>query len=225
MFAQAIELDPDYAPAHAGLAWALVHDANHGWSADPQDSLELALEHARRAVLFDHGLAKAHMVLGDVYCWMKQHKQAVTEGRKAVALDPSYAEGHMALAYFLVTSGQAEKAVEEAQIALRFNPVYAHQIYYSVLGQSHYLTKQYEAAVAVLEQGVSRDPNADGSRMWLAATYAQLAQMDDARTHSKKFLKLFPNFSVQHWANFSPYESKRDLDHLIDGLRKAELPE
>ena len=225
MFVQAIELDPDYAPAYAGLAWVLVHDSNQGWSTDPKASLELALEHARRAVLLDDGLAKAHMVLGDVFCWMKRHEQAVAEGRRAIALDPSYAEGHMALAYYLVTSGQAEKAVEEAQKALRFNPVYAHQIYYSVLGQSLYMTKQYEAAMAASEQGVSRDPNARGLRIWLAATYAQLGQMDDARRHAKELLRLWPNFSLQRLAKLLPYKSKPDLDHWIDGLRKAGLPE
>ena len=225
MFVRAIELDPDYAPAYAGLAWVLVHDSNQGWSTDPKASLELALEHARRAVLLDDGLAKAHMVLGDVFCWMKRHEQAVAEGRRAIALDPSYAEGHMALAYYLVTSGQAEKAVEEAQKALRFNPVYAHQIYYSVLGQSLYMTKQYEAAMAASEQGVSRDPNARGLRIWLAATYAQLGQMDDARRHAKELLRLWPNFSLQRLAKLLPYKSKPDLDHWIDGLRKAGLPE
>ena len=225
MFVRAIELDPDYAPAYAGLAWVLVHDSNQGWSTDPKASLELALEHARRAVLLDDGLAKAHMVLGDVFCWMKRHEQAVAEGRRAIALDPSYADGHMALAYYLVTSGQAEKAVEEAQKALRFNPVYAHQIYYSVLGQSLYMTKQYEAAMAASEQGVSRDPNARGLRIWLAATYAQLGQMDDARRHAKELLRLWPNFSLQRLAKLLPYKSKPDLDHWIDGLRKAGLPE
>ena len=141
------------------------------------------------------------------------------------ALFEGYAEGHIALAYYLVTSGQAEKAVEEAQKALRFNPVYAHQIYYSVLGQSHYMTKQYEAAMAVLERGVSRDPNARGPRLWLAATYAQLGQMDDARPHAKELLRMWPNLSLQRVAKIVPYKNKRDLDHLIDGLRQAGLPE
>ncbi|MGR3717071.1 MAG: adenylate/guanylate cyclase domain-containing protein [Thermohalobaculum sp.] len=225
LFTRAIELDPDDAPAHASLAWALTHEANHEWTADPNASLKLALVHAKRAVLLDAGLAKAHMVLGDIYCWMKRHKQAVAEGRRAIALDPSYADGHMALAYFLITSGQAEEAIGEAQTALRFNPVYANGLYYEMLGKALYLTKQYEAAMAVLEQGVSRDPNVDGLHQWLAATYAQVGQMDDARTHAKEYLRLYPGVSLQHLAKILPYKSKLDLDHLLDGLRKAGLPE
>jgi adenylate cyclase len=225
LFARAIKLDPDDAPAHASLAWALTHEANHEWSADPDASLELALVHAKRAVLLDAGLAKAHMVLGDIYCWMKRHKQAVAEGRRAVALDPSYADGHMALAYFLVTSGQAEEAIGEARTALRFNPVYANGLYYEMLGKALYLTDQYEAAMAVLEQGVSRDPNEYGLHQWLAASYAQVGQMDDARAHVKEYVRLYPGVSLRHLAKILPYKSKRDLDHLLDGLRKAGLPE
>ncbi len=208
-----------------GLLGSSFTTPNQGWSADPKASLELALEHARRAVLLDDGLAKAHMVLGDVFCWMKRPEQAVIEGRRAIALDPSYAEGHMALAYYLVTSGQAEAAVEEAQKALRFNPVHAHQIYYSVLGQSHYMTKQYEAAMEAGEQGVSRDPNARGLRLWLVATYAQLGQMDNARPHAKELLRLWPKFSMKEWARTAPYIDPNERRRYVDGLRKAGLQE
>lgn len=225
LFASAIKLDPDYAPAHAGFAWTLVHDANQEWSADPKAALELALLHARRAVLLDASLAKAHMVLADVYCWMRRHNLAVAEGRKAIALDPSYADGHFALAYYLITSGQPKEAVGEAKLALRFNPLYAGCYYYEILGISLYLTKQYEAAITVLEQGASRDPDAYGLRQWLAATHAQLGKLDDARTHAKELLRLRPDVSLRYLANYLPYESKRDLDHLLDGLRKAGVPE
>ena len=225
LFERAVVLDPDYAPAYAELAWSLLHDANQGWGADPETSFELALEHAQRAVRLDDGLAKAHMVLGDVYCWMRRHDQAITEGRTAVTLDPSYAEGHMAFGYYLVTSGQAEEAVEEAQKALRFNPLHAHQIYYSVLGQSYYMTMQYEMAMAVLEQGVSRYPSRMPLRVWLAATYAQLGQMDEARRHAGELLKHRPGFSIRRHTHVLPYKNKGDVDHLADGLRKAGLPE
>jgi len=77
----------------------------------------------------------------------------------------------------------------------------------------------------VLEQGVSRDPNAYGLHQWLAATYAQVGQMDDAQTHVKEYLRLYPGISLRHLAKILPYKIKRDLDHLLDGLRKAGLPE
>ncbi len=225
LFARAIELDPEYAPAHAGLAWALVHDANQEWSPDPKSALDRALQHARRAVVLESSLAKAHMVLGDVYCWTGQHNLAVAEGRRAVGLDPSNADAHFALAYYLITSGQPEEAVREAKLSLRFNPVYANCFYYEVFGISLYLTKQYEAAAAALEQGVGRYPDYDGLHQWLAATQAQLGQIDDARAHANEFLRLRPDVSLRRLAEKLPYKRKRDLNHMLEGLRQAGVPE
>jgi adenylate cyclase len=225
MFERAIERDPEYAPAYAGLAWVLVHNSNQEWSSDAQRTLKAALENAERAVVLDDSLAKAHMVLGDVYCWTKQCEQAVAEGRRAIALDPSYADGHMALAYYLVTAGHADEAVEEVQKALRFNPVHAGRLYYQILCASHYMLKQYEAAVEAGEQAVSRDPNHYIPHGLLAAAFAQSEKMDDARRHAREVLRLNPSFSLRHYAESLPFKNKTDRDHRIAGLRKAGLPE
>jgi adenylate cyclase len=225
MYEQAIALDPELASAHAGLAWSQLHHANQFWGADLETVLKTSLEHARRAVQLDEGLAKAHMVLGDVYCWSRQYEQSVNEGRIAVALDPSYAEGHMGLCMFLVIAGQAAEAAEEGRKALRYNPVHTNVTYYVVLSNALYMAKQYEEAVAVGEQGVSRDPNHRGPRHWLAAAHAQLGQMDDARRHLNAVLEMAPGLSLQTMRNLMPHKNKQDIEHFLDGLRKAGLPE
>jgi adenylate cyclase len=212
MFERAIERDPEYAPAYAGLAWVLVHDSNQGWSSDAQRTLKAGLENAERAVVLDDSLAKAHLVLGDAYCWTKRYEQAVAEGRRAVALDPSYADGHMALAYYLVTAGYAEEGVEEARKALRFNPVHANRIYYGVLSACHYMLKQYEAAIEAGEQALSRDPEHYVPHMLLAAAFAQLEKIDEARRHAQEIMRLNPSFSLRHYAESLPFKNKTDLD-------------
>ena len=50
-------------------------------------------------------------------------------------------------------------------------------------------------------------------------------KLDGARTHAKEYLRLYPGVSLQHLAKNLPYKCKLDLDHLLDGLRKAGLPE
>ncbi|WP_171209329.1 MULTISPECIES: adenylate/guanylate cyclase domain-containing protein [unclassified Ruegeria] len=224
-YSRAIELDPEYAPAHAGLAWALVHDANQRWGSDPEASLDLALKHAKRAVQLDVSLGKAHMVLGDVYCWTKRHSLAVAEGRKAVELEPSNADAHFALGYYLIAAGASEEAVKEAQLALRYNPVFAMGFYYEVLGTALYLTKSYDAAIAALEEGLGKYPDHDGLHQLLSATYAKLDDLDAARVHSQEYLRLRPEDSLTKISERLPYKNKSDLEHLIDGLRLAGLPE
>ncbi len=224
-YSRAIELDPEYAPAHAGLAWALVHDANQRWGYDPEASLDLALKHAKRAVQLDVSLGKAHMVLGDVYCWTKRHSLAVAEGRKAVELEPSNADAHFALGYYLIAAGASEEAVREAQLALRYNPVFAMGFYYEVLGTALYLTKSYDAAIAALEEGLGKYPDHDGLHQLLSATYAKLDVLDAARMHSQEYLRLRPEDSLTKISERLPYKNKSDLEHLIDGLRLAGFPE
>ena len=225
LYTKALELDPEYAPAHAGYSWAMNHEANQEWSTDPEKALNLALEHAKQAVLLDSGLAKAHLALADVYCWTRQHSLAVAEGRRAVELEPSNADAHFALAYYLNTAGDPQEAIKEARLSLRYNPVYALGAYYENLGIAFYLTEQFEAARTALEEGVGRHPGYDGLHQWLAATYAQLGQTEDARKQTREFLSLKPAVTLKKLAQRLPYKRKRDLDSLLDGLRKAGVPE
>ncbi|MEP1199075.1 adenylate/guanylate cyclase domain-containing protein [Tateyamaria sp.] len=225
LYTRAIELDPGYAPAHAGFAWASAHESNQEWASDPKAAQELAMKHAKQAVLLDSSLSKAHMVLADAYCWRRQHNLAVVEGRRSVDLDPSNAEAHFALAYYLVTSGQAEKAVEEARLSIKYNPMFANCNYYETLGISLYLTNQYEAALSVLEDGLARFPHYDGLYQWSAATCAQLGRIEEARLHAQEYMSLKPGVTLKKLAERLPYKRTQDLQHMFDGLRKAGIPD
>jgi adenylate cyclase len=222
-FEHAIKIDPEYAPAYAGLAWVLVHDFNQ-WGAN-SEVLDQALDYAKRAVRLDDSLAKAHMVLGDVYLWTKQNDQAVGEGLKAISLEPSNADAHFALGVFLRYAGRPKEALEKHQKALRFNPMYGHRLYYLTLGHTYFMLKQYEAALTAAHQAASQGGDHFSIHRSLAMAYAQLGCEDEARRHAEQALRINPNFSIQAWAQRLPYKYKSDLDHFIGGMRKAGLPE
>jgi adenylate cyclase len=224
-YSKALALDNNYAPAHAGIAWALVREANQEWTSDPQYSLSLALKHAKQAVALDSSMAKARMVLADVYCWKRQHSLAVTEGRKAVELDPSNADAHFALAFYLVVAGDPEEAAKEAKLALRYNPMFASCFYYETLGIAYYLMGQYVEAAAALEVGLGRFPDYDGIHQWLAATHAKLGQIENAQAHAQEYIKLKPGVSLRSLTERLPYKRDSDLKHLFEGLRTAGIPE
>ncbi len=59
----------------------------------------------------------------------------------------------------------------------------------------------------------------------LAASYAQLGHMDDARSQSRKLMEKHPHFSIKHWQHVPPVKDPSDLEQFIEGLRKAGLPE
>jgi TolB-like protein/lipopolysaccharide biosynthesis regulator YciM len=121
LFEKAIELDPNRASAYAGLGWTYYKDWAMQWSPDPQ-SLERAFELARRAVALDDFSAGAHILLGHVYLWKKQHDLAIQEKERAIALDPNDADGYADLGETLLWVGRPEEAIELLQKAMRLNP-------------------------------------------------------------------------------------------------------
>ena len=96
LYEQAVALDPNYAEAHAELARVCVQARNHGWSDSLERSLAEALAHAEKAVALDDcSLPEAHVNLGFICMWGKDHRRAVAEVEKGLALDPNHADGHM----------------------------------------------------------------------------------------------------------------------------------
>ena len=87
------------------------------------------------------------------------------------------------------------------------------------------MLKQYEAAVIAGRQAVSHAPNHHVPYLVLAAALAQSDQIDEARKQAREILRLNPSFSLRRHAERSPFKNKADLDHRLDGLRKAGLPE
>ena len=88
MFEKAIELDPQYAAAYAGLGGLYWWQWAVQWTQDPQ-SLERAFTLAQKAITLNDSLPLAHTLLGHVYQWKKQHEQAIVEAERAITLDPN----------------------------------------------------------------------------------------------------------------------------------------
>ena len=65
-----------------------------------------------------------------------------------------------------------------------------------LLGVAHYMLKQYAQATPVLRDCVSRAPNLRSGHIWLAATYAQLGQLEEARAEAAEVLRLEPNYTI-----------------------------
>jgi tetratricopeptide (TPR) repeat protein len=87
------------------------------------------------------------------------------------------------------------------------------------------MLKQYEEAVKAAQQAASRGANHFSIQRSLAMAYAQLGYIEDARRHAADVLEINPNFSINAWAERAPYKNPADLEHCIDGMRKAGLPD
>jgi len=228
MFAKAIELDPGYAPAHAGLAKSNFLDWFGGWSADLQASLQQGVALAEKAVALDDTDSRTHTALGWARLASRDYDPARFHLERALALNPSDTRAIVHFSRFLECTGEPDEAIDRLFDADRLNPFGKHGLY---KGMAYYTARDYVAAIQALTS--LRDPVAL-VRAWLAACYAQAGREDEARAEARQCDETAraeaAETGVSHaisWTRFAPernpYRNPDDTDHLVEGLRKAGL--
>ena len=85
---------------------------------------------------------------------------------------------------------------------------------------AYFMDGRYDEALVWLKQVT--EPG-DCSRL-LAATYAKLGRIDQARAAGEEFLREWPSFSIQRWAGYEPYQNPADRQRYVDALELAGLP-
>jgi DNA-binding winged helix-turn-helix (wHTH) protein/TolB-like protein/tetratricopeptide (TPR) repeat protein len=119
---RAVELDPSYAQAYAGLAFAHINTVD--LIASPAEAFPRARAAAERARALDDSLADAHAMLGTVamqfdWDWGAAERQF----RRSVALDPNLAFGHVYYGWLLALTGRFDESREQIAIARRLDPL------------------------------------------------------------------------------------------------------
>jgi TolB-like protein/DNA-binding winged helix-turn-helix (wHTH) protein/tetratricopeptide (TPR) repeat protein len=221
-FQRAIALDPDFALAYAMLAWTHAFDAMNGWSASRDTSLQRARDLASKALALDEAMPVAYFVRGLAYRELGDRARATVEAEKAIALDPNYAGAHVLLATLLYFDGRAQEGVKLMRRAIALNP--NHPYNYSFhLGQALYILKRYDEAIAALNHVLESNPSAERAHLWLAAAYAQAGRSDDAHWELEQVRTADPAVSVERVRHIYPFTHPVDLEHFVEGLRKAGL--
>ena len=221
MFEKAIELDPQYAGAYAGLSMTYFLDWFYLWNPTPQ-VLEQWSEFAHKAVALDPALPVAHESLAWVYLYKRQHEQAIAAAERAVALDPNRAEGYRTLGLMLDWAGRSEEAIGLYEKAMRLNPRNRFP-YLLNLGISYVWAGQYEKALPLLKQALPLMPNGLPVHWGLAVCHAELGRKEEAQAEAAEILRIFPQFSVEAWRPFMPFKDPAMLERELASLRKAGL--
>jgi adenylate cyclase len=121
LFEKAIEIDPGFARAWAGLAAARI--VLPGYVGEPQDSYhEPAIEAARQALAYDPGLAEAHAVLAQVQSQQRDWSGAEAGFFFAISLDPNDSTARHWYSLLLARAGRLREALEQAQAAFDLDP-------------------------------------------------------------------------------------------------------
>jgi tetratricopeptide (TPR) repeat protein len=219
LYDSALALDPLYARAVAAKSRTINLDWRYGWSEAAEGALDEALALALRATELDESDARGFGELGYVHLYRREHDAAISAYRRARLLNPNDADLMSDMADALAHAGQSEEAVELLDRAMRLNPFYPDQ-YLWHLGGAYYNLHRYEEAIRAVE---SMQNITEGRRV-LAASYAQLGRLEEARQHARKVVEAHPNFSVERWVRVLPDRLEADSAHFAEGLRRAGLP-
>ena len=170
-FKQAIEIDPAYASAYAGLAdtYALLV-----WQEQlsRKEYIPMAKAAAVTALQIDETLAEAHASLGFVKFWYDwDFVGAESEYRRAVVLNPDYATAHHWYGEFLVLTGRSEEGFRELQLAQKADPL--SLIIRTDIGKCLFLARHQDQAIEQLQGTLEMDPNFPTARLFLAMAYEQ----------------------------------------------------
>jgi adenylate cyclase len=221
---QSIAIDPSYAPAYARLAFSYLN----AWIT-PLDgdyinpaALDRAYQLARKAVQLGPNLPQARAQLGHILVHRGEHEAALAEFERAMALNPNFTDWRLGEA--LAFAGDPARAIEAIERHMRFDPFYA-PLAPGFLGFAHYMLKQYSQALPWLRECASRSPNLRAGHSFLAATYAQLGDIERARAEAAEVLRIDPRWTIEGARMRLTFKRPEDAEHCFDGLRKAGLPE
>ena len=222
---QSIAIDGSYARAYARLSWTHLQAWLISLDGDYLNplALERAYQLARKAVQLDPNLPQAHAHLGHVLGRRREHEAALVEFERAMALNPNFTDWRFG--EVLVYAGHPARAIEAVEQHMRLDPFYA-PLAPGYLGLAHYMLNQYSQALPLLRECVSRAPDLRAGHCWLAATYAQLGNIEKARAEAAEALRIEPKFTIEGTqARLSSFKRTEDAEHYFDGMRKAGLPE
>jgi adenylate cyclase len=221
MHQKAIDLDPKFAAAYALLGFSYSQEWTMGWSQDPR-SLEIAFEHARKAVALDDSLPVGYAILGEVYLWKKEHEKAIAAQEKAIALSNSAADQIAGLGGILIWAGRPEKSIELVRKAMRLNPMYPIEYLWN-LGHANFVLGRYDEAIEALKRIRDRNPDYLPAHAYLAASYSELGQDEEARIEAAEVKRLSPQVSIETWKQRLPYKDQAILERLVASLRRVGL--
>jgi adenylate cyclase len=219
LFVRALDLDPEYAAAYAGLSWTHLQSWQFLWSTD-RETLERARDLAERAIALDRTLGEAYRLLGQIYLWQKEHDRAIFQAERAVALAPNDADGYETLAEILGWSGRAEEGIRVIRHAMRLNPRYPF-FYLWTLGHAYYLTDRREEALDAFGKIVQQNPNFVPAHAYRAVVLSELGRVKEAREAWDKASALSPGASMPNLRERLPYKRPQDLDRLLTAAHRA----
>ncbi len=215
---RAVELDPGYAQAYAGLA-----DAYLFLVSDNVMGAELAKGRAalQKALEIDETLAEAHASLGlNAVNFDWDWAKAEQEFRRAIELDPNYATAHQWYGEFLASLGRFDEGIRTIKRAHELDPL--SLVISTDVAKVYLIARRYDEAIAQFKKALEMDPGFDVARGLLALTYSLNGQHNEAVDEFHKLKDFAENPMFLAWqGNVYGAAGRRDeAERIANQLRE-----
>lgn len=215
---RAIDRDPYYGPALAQAAYYHYQLDLHGWAHDREQNRRNSIDFARRALgsFPDDPEVLAHAA--HVFGYFDEDIDAsIALVDRAIELNPSYASGWYWSGVLRNWVGRPDLALDYFATFLRLSPCERFPFYSTAIAIALFFERRFDEAVAKLQESLERFPNNGLTYRFLAACYAHMGRLDDARAIAEHMREL--NLSVLETG--ARYRNPEHRELYLSGLRLA----
>lgn len=223
-FSQAIDLDPDYASAYAGLSDSytllVIREA-----LSPDEGFKKAKAAAAMALKIDPSLGEAQASLAHAMLHNWEWADAEHEFNRALELSPNYPSAHHWYSEYLLATGRLDEAIAEVKRAQALDPL--SLIINAHLSDVLFYARRYEESATQSEQVLDMDPRFVLAQINLARAHAQLGRYEQAVAEFQRARELLPDSLESSWMLGQVYaswgrraEARTILDELIDESKR-----
>ncbi len=226
---QAIALEPDYAPAYAGLSHTFVTLWWYGF-VSPDDAVPAARAATMKALEIDPRLSDAHTALGRIrQCYDWQWDQAEKEFKRAIKLNSNSSDAHLAYATFLASMCRFEEARAKGKRTLELDPLSLTANL--TLGWSlYYFTREYDKAIEHGKKMLEMEPNFYGAHWLISASLNLQEKFEEALASHQQAIALGGGSHVlaglgsvyARWGKRD--EALKVIDELKDLMKSTYIP-
>lgn len=225
LYQKALELDPSYAVARAGLGMTYILDMTQRVTgrATERDA-EIGLSEARQSIRLDPNLAIGYQVVSFGLSATGDYVGALQAAKRSVELNPNDPDSLMAVAKAQVRYGDYADAVAHAERARRLHPM-APEYYAYVHGQALYAAGRREEAANVIRECLLRAPQDANCLLIQTALQVSREDLRGARTSMSSLVKAHPAFSLESERQYSRFGDSPLMKRFITDLERAKAPE
>ena len=220
LITKAIELDPNYAAAHALMAEALCSLALLGWTEFPDRELSRGTAEARKAIALASDQPDGYRALGRLLLTGAEYDQAQNALKRAIEINPSDASALAVWGSVQSFSGEIDAAIASLELALKLDPTLEPQYVFD-LAIAYYLARRHADVLRTAERGLSRYPDFPMFNAAAAAAAAQLGRKEEAHRYVEALRRRVPFLDLDTLG--SRFKDVSHRAYLRDGLKAAGL--